>query len=116
MIDGRTVKLGAFPISIDSGNLDRLSRSPEVLERAKQIRADLGDPERRAMGVVMDEARRAVMEADRTVEGFNVGMNCGEAAGQTVRHAHVHLIPRRKGDVEEPRGGVRGVIPGKAGY
>jgi trehalose 6-phosphate synthase len=51
VIDGRTVKLGAFPISIDSGNLDRLSRSPEVLERAKQIRSDLGDPERVILGV-----------------------------------------------------------------
>jgi trehalose 6-phosphate synthase len=51
VVGDRTVKLGAFPISIDSGNLDRLSRSPEVLERAKQIRADLGDPERVVLGV-----------------------------------------------------------------
>ncbi len=77
---------------------------------------DLGDPERRAMGILVDGARRTILEADRTVEGFNVGMNCGEIAGQTVHHAHVHLIPRRRGDIEEPRGGVRGVIPGKASY
>ena len=51
VVSGRTVKLGAFPISIDSGNLDRLSRSAEVLERAKQIRSDLGDPERVVLGV-----------------------------------------------------------------
>jgi trehalose 6-phosphate synthase len=51
VVGGRTVKLGAFPISIDSGNLDRLSRSPEVLERAKQIRSDLGDPEHVMLGV-----------------------------------------------------------------
>jgi trehalose 6-phosphate synthase len=51
VVDGRTVKLGAYPISIDSANLDRLSRTPEVLERAKQIRADLGDPERVVLGV-----------------------------------------------------------------
>jgi trehalose 6-phosphate synthase len=51
MVGDRTVKLGAFPISIDSGNLDRMSRSPEVLERAKQIRSDLGDPERVVLGV-----------------------------------------------------------------
>ena len=51
VVGGRTVKLGAFPISIDSGNLDRLSRSAEVLERAKQIRSDLGDPERVVLGV-----------------------------------------------------------------
>jgi trehalose 6-phosphate synthase len=51
VVAGRTVKLGAFPISIDSGNLDRLSRTPEVLERAKQIRSDLGDPENVVLGV-----------------------------------------------------------------
>jgi trehalose 6-phosphate synthase len=51
VMDGRAVKLGAFPISIDSANLDRLSRTPEVLERAKQIRADLGDPKRVVLGV-----------------------------------------------------------------
>ena len=49
------------------------------------------------------------------VNGFNIGMNCGEEAGQTVMHSHIHLIPRRKGDVPDPRGGVRGCIPGKMG-
>ena len=47
---------------------------------------------------------------------INVGSNDGEAAGQTVMHAHIHLIPRRKGDVENPRGGVRGAVPGKMSY
>lgn len=50
------------------------------------------------------------------VEGVNVGVNSGEWAGQTVGHAHVHVIPRRPGDVEDPRGGVRWVIPEKAPY
>jgi diadenosine tetraphosphate (Ap4A) HIT family hydrolase len=50
------------------------------------------------------------------VTGFNVGINCGEAAGQTVFHCHIHLIPRRKGDVENPAGGVRHLIPGKGQY
>ena len=54
--------------------------------------------------------------SDPTVLGFNIGMNCGEVAGQTVMHAHVHLIPRRRGDTPDPRGGVRGVIPGKMSY
>ena len=48
--------------------------------------------------------------------GFNVGMNCGEAAGQTVMHFHCHVIPRYSGDMADPRGGVRGVIPEKQGY
>lgn len=49
-------------------------------------------------------------------DGFNIGLNIGEAAGQTVMYPHIHLIPRRKGDVEDPIGGVRNVIPGKGNY
>ena len=49
-------------------------------------------------------------------DGYNVGLNCGESAGQSVMHIHMHLIPRYKGDVENPRGGVRGVIPNKKNY
>jgi len=49
-------------------------------------------------------------------QGYNIGINCGEAAGQTVMHLHIHLIPRYKGDIENPRGGVRGVIPDKRIY
>ena len=49
-------------------------------------------------------------------DGFNIGVNCGEVAGQTVMHAHVHLIPRYAGDVPNPRGGIRHVIPGKGNY
>jgi diadenosine tetraphosphate (Ap4A) HIT family hydrolase len=50
------------------------------------------------------------------VDGYNVGINRGEAAGQTVMYPHVHLIPRRRGDCADPVGGVRGVIPGQANY
>jgi diadenosine tetraphosphate (Ap4A) HIT family hydrolase len=77
---------------------------------------DLYEPERRAINLLLDELARIVRERDKSVAGFNIGMNCAEAAGQTVPHAHVHLIPRRNGDVAEPRGGVHGVIPGKASY
>ena len=49
-------------------------------------------------------------------DGYNIGMNCGEAAGQTVMHCHIHIIPRYNGDCENPRGGVRGVIPSKQNY
>ncbi len=53
---------------------------------------------------------------DPSIEGFNIGINQGAIAGQTIFHTHMHLIPRRKGDVENPTGGVRNVIPGKGGY
>jgi diadenosine tetraphosphate (Ap4A) HIT family hydrolase len=49
-------------------------------------------------------------------QGFNIGVNCEEAGGQTVFHAHVHIIPRYAGDVPNPRGGVRNIIPGKGNY
>ena len=68
------------------------------------------------------EAKKYVLRAkkleekDETITGFNIGMNSGESAGQTVMHAHIHLIPRRKGDTPNPRGGVRGVIPEKMSY
>lgn len=60
--------------------------------------------------------RKQLLEADKTIKGFNVGINSGEVAGQTIFHCHIHLIPRRKGDTPNPRGGVRGVIPDKMNY
>ena len=60
--------------------------------------------------------RRDLMDEDSKIQGFNVGVNSGKAAGQTIFHCHVHLIPRRKADLEDPRGGVRGVIPVKMKY
>ena len=74
---------------------------------------DLHGAERNAIFALLDEMKSDIQKKDETVEGFNVGVNNGEAAGQSVPHVHVHLIPRRRGDVENPRGGVRGVIPRK---
>jgi len=57
-----------------------------------------------------------VIQKEYNPDGFNIGINDGEAAGRTIHHLHIHLIPRYKGDVEEPRGGVRHIIPGKGFY
>ena len=76
----------------------------------------LYQPERNAMQRLLEEQRQNILNADSTVTGFNIGNNVGEDAGQTVMHCHTHLIPRRRGDVEEPRGGVRGVIAEKQKY
>jgi ATP adenylyltransferase len=63
----------------------------------------------------LDVARARILERYQP-DGFNIGINVGEAAGQTVFHLHLHLIPRYKGDVPDPRGGVRCVIPARARY
>jgi ATP adenylyltransferase len=70
------------------------------------------------MGIdeLLRRLRGDIVAKDPTVEGFNVGINVGAVAGQTIHHCHVHLIPRRRGDVADPWGGVRAIIPGKAHY
>ena len=77
---------------------------------------DLFQPERNAMQALIEEQRRLILVADPLVTGFNIGINAGKDAGQTIFHCHMHLIPRRSGDVAEPRGGVRGVIPSRQQY
>jgi diadenosine tetraphosphate (Ap4A) HIT family hydrolase len=59
---------------------------------------------------------KMLVDTKYSPDGFNVGMNVGEAAGQTVMHLHIHLIPRYKGDISNPRGGIRDVIPAKQSY
>lgn len=77
---------------------------------------DLTDRERRDTDRLLRRVRDLLLAEDPTIEGFNIGVNCGIAAGQTVSHAHIHLIPRRSGDVPDPRGGVRGVIADRMRY
>ena len=73
------------------------------------------EEERLAMMKLLDEAK-AVLDKKHKPDGYNIGINGGEAAGQTVMHLHIHLIPRYKGDKADPRGGVRWVLPDKAAY
>lgn len=77
---------------------------------------DLDTKERIACLKVVNEIRHKILEEDKTVSGFNIGINDGMDAGQTIFHCHIHMIPRRKGDVKIPRGGVRNIIPGKSNY
>ena len=76
----------------------------------------MSDEERWDVNHLVVELKAFMERADTTITGFNMGTNCGGSAGQTVMHAHVHLIPRRDGDCEDPRGGVRGVIPDRQQY
>jgi diadenosine tetraphosphate (Ap4A) HIT family hydrolase len=77
---------------------------------------DLTQAEINAINQLINEQKSNLDKADKSIDGYNIGMNCGETAGQTVFHCHVHLIPRRKGDVENPRGGIRHLIAGKGYY
>ena len=77
---------------------------------------DLYQPELNAINRLLAEIRGSLMLEDSTITGFNVGTNIGESSGQTVFHCHIHLIPRRDGDTDSPRGGVRGVISDKQSY
>ncbi len=61
-------------------------------------------------------SKNKIEQMDQTIKGFNIGINCGKVAGQSIMHCHIHLIPRREGDVENPQGGIRGVIPSKQHY
>ena len=77
---------------------------------------ELTQAEINAINQLIKSQKQLLDGTDPAINGYNIGMNCGESAGQTVFHCHVHLIPRRTGDVKSPRGGVRHVIAGKGDY
>ena len=77
---------------------------------------ELHQPEWNVVTALLKQRRHDLEKADASISGFNIGLNSGESAGQTVMHAHWHLIPRRNGDTPDPRGGVRGVIQEKQRY
>ena len=76
----------------------------------------LTDEEIIACNELIKKIKKEIVIKDDTVKGFNIGTNLGKVAGQSVMHCHIHLIPRREGDVENPQGGVRSVIPLKQYY
>ena len=77
---------------------------------------DLSEKEILACNQLIKSMKIKIEEKDKSVKGFNIGTNSGKAAGQSIMHCHVHLIPRREGDVKNPQGGVRSVIPLKQYY
>ena len=77
---------------------------------------DLSDEELIACNNLIKVVKKEIVEKDKTVEAFNIGTNIGKISGQSIMHCHIHLIPRRKGDVNNPQGGVRSVIPKNQHY
>ena len=100
-------KFDGFPVS--EGHLEVVSKRHVVDWWG------LTEEERIAIFNLLDEAKK-IIDQKYHPDGYNIGMNLGEKAGQSVMHLHVHLIPRYRGDVPNPRGGVRGVIPDKQNY
>lgn len=77
---------------------------------------DLNEEECGELSSVLKSERASIQNIDESVKAFNIGINAGAESGQTIFHCHIHLIPRRSGDVRDPRGGVRGVIADKQKY
>jgi diadenosine tetraphosphate (Ap4A) HIT family hydrolase len=97
----------AYPLSI--------GHTLVIPRRHRSAFFDLLEEEQLALWSEVSRVRRLIQEQFKP-DGFNIGLNDGEASGQTVSHAHIHVIPRYRGDVPDPRGGIRWVIPSKAAY
>ena len=77
---------------------------------------DLSNEELLACNDLVQIVKKEIIKKDPLVKGFNLGTNIGKVSGQSILHCHLHLIPRREGDVNNPQGGVRSVIPNKQHY
>ena len=77
---------------------------------------EMSDEEILACNDLIMKIKNEILAKDKTVKAFNIGTNVGKISGQSIMHCHIHLIPRREGDVENPQGGVRSVIPKKQHY
>ena len=105
--DAAVAVLDGFPVS-DGHSLAIPKRHVELL-------FDLPEGELMEVWALVGKVRRLLQQKYKP-DGFNIGVNEGQAAGQTIGHAHVHIIPRQTGDVADPRGGIRWVIPTRARY
>ena len=99
--------LDSFPVN--DGHILIISKDnkKEFFDLTREEKADLNN----AINIAKE-----IIEQNHSPDGYNIGMNCGEYAGQTVFHFHCHLIPRYKGDMDDPRGGVRHCVAGKGYY
>ena len=101
--------------SIDSYPVSKF-HSLIVPKRHVETYFELTYEEIQACNELILKTKEKILKKDSTVKGFNLGTNAGKVAGQSIMHCHIHLIPRREGDVENPQGGVRSVISKKQHY
>lgn len=94
---------------VNPGHILIISKKPvkDYFELSNEAQFDLNNALKKS---------KEIIEQNHSPDGYNIGMNCGEYAGQTVFHFHCHLIPRYKGDMDDPRGGVRHCVAGKGYY
>ena len=92
------------------------SHSLVIPKRHTSSYFDLNKSELEACHQLLERTKSKILNDKNSVTGFNIGINIGKDAGQTIFHCHIHLIPRRTGDVKSPQGGVRGVIASKQSY
>jgi diadenosine tetraphosphate (Ap4A) HIT family hydrolase len=111
---GRTVEENELAVLILDGYPVSPGHSLIIPKRHVGSFFDATPPERAALLALLDKAKELV--ETHKPDGYNIGINDGAASGQTVPHLHIHLIPRYSGDHDDPRGGVRWVIPNKANY
>jgi diadenosine tetraphosphate (Ap4A) HIT family hydrolase len=111
----RVISESDYSLTIRDGYPVSLGHTLIIPKRHVASFFELKAIEKAAILQAMDEAKDA-LDQEYSPDGYNIGINDGEAAGQTVMHLHVHLIPRYKGDTEDPRGGVRWIFPEKAKY
>lgn len=109
-IDGKLAFVFAdnFPVTI--------GHSLIIPKRHFESFFDINDEELLEINSLIKLRKKQLLNQDKTIEGFNIGTNIGIAGGQSIFHVHIHLIPRRSGDVENPKGGIRGIIPNKKEY
>jgi diadenosine tetraphosphate (Ap4A) HIT family hydrolase len=111
----RVVKESSNAVAIKDGYPITKGHSLIIPKRHIQSFFDTTELERQQLLALIDEVK-ADIDGEFSPDAYNIGINDGPAAGQTVRHLHIHLIPRYEGDIVDPRGGVRWVIPDKAVY
>jgi diadenosine tetraphosphate (Ap4A) HIT family hydrolase len=115
LLDHQTIERNALAMAVRDGFPVARGHSLIVPRRHVSSFFELTVDERLAILELLDRAK-IQLDGQYAPAGYNIGINDGVAAGQTVMHLHVHLIPRYKGDVADPRGGVRWIFPEKAAY
>ena len=113
--ESRVINENKYAFAIKDGYPVTEGHALIIPERKVPSYFDLNDEEKQAMLELLETTRELLFDLYNP-DGFNIGINDGEAAGQTIMHCHIHLIPRYFGDTKYPRGGVRGVIPNKQSY